>query len=258
MGKTVQASQEIALPSWAALLRHAGIKKVSRNDKAKGAFVPNLSQKFALAKAGAVAKDRKDISLTVLGEAEQTVTASYYLSLRNGRNEERLGKEVISTFSEKGDVILIGELRGDLYIANLSRSDHLTYAIVAQQLGELLAGQTQDVAELIAQAEARSAAPVRQATVRYEYARDPTIVAAALRRASQRCEWPECTSELFKKKSGDVYLEVHHIQPLSEGGFDDVWNTAALCPSCHRRLHHAADREIFRKSLADHLSAIRG
>ncbi|SER29109.1 MULTISPECIES: PIN domain-containing protein [Pseudomonas] len=32
-------------------------------------------------------------------------------------------------------------------------------------------------------------------------------------------------------------LEIHHIEPLSQGGDDNVSNIAILCPNCHRSMH---------------------
>lgn len=41
----------------------------------------------------------------------------------------------------------------------------------------------------------------------------------------------------FRDKHGNPFLEVHHIQYLSEGGSDSMENVVALCPNCHRRIH---------------------
>jgi 5-methylcytosine-specific restriction protein A len=41
----------------------------------------------------------------------------------------------------------------------------------------------------------------------------------------------------FNNKSGEPYLETHHIIWLSEGGEDSIANTVALCPNCHRKMH---------------------
>lgn len=37
--------------------------------------------------------------------------------------------------------------------------------------------------------------------------------------------------------AGTPYLEPHHIRRLSDGGPDDPWFVAAVCPSCHREIH---------------------
>lgn len=41
----------------------------------------------------------------------------------------------------------------------------------------------------------------------------------------------------FIDKNGRAYLETHHIVPLSRNGKDDIDNTVALCPNCHRKMH---------------------
>ncbi|MFH0957363.1 MAG: HNH endonuclease signature motif containing protein [Pseudomonadota bacterium] len=52
----------------------------------------------------------------------------------------------------------------------------------------------------------------------------------------------------FEAIDGFPYLEVHHIRPLAEGGSDTIFNTAALCPNCHRRCHVSSDRQEFSDS----------
>lgn len=42
----------------------------------------------------------------------------------------------------------------------------------------------------------------------------------------------------FKDKHGKPFLEVHHIHYLSKGGSDTIDNVVALCPNCHRKIHH--------------------
>jgi 5-methylcytosine-specific restriction protein A len=42
---------------------------------------------------------------------------------------------------------------------------------------------------------------------------------------------------------------VHHIVPLAEGGPDDLGNTAALCPNCHRAVHYSGEAPTFREKL---------
>ena len=44
---------------------------------------------------------------------------------------------------------------------------------------------------------------------------------------------------LFRSKAGSLYLESHHIIPLSEGGVDHPSNVIALCPNHHREAHYS-------------------
>ncbi len=75
-----------------------------------------------------------------------------------------------------------------------------------------------------------------------DFIRDPKVIQDTLARSQYRCEFPTCTAALFSRDDGTPYLEVHHITPLSRGGLDQIDNTAALCPACHRAVHHAKDR----------------
>lgn len=45
----------------------------------------------------------------------------------------------------------------------------------------------------------------------------------------------------FLDKYGNPFLEVHHIEFLSQGGKDELDNMVALCPNCHRKVHHLPD-----------------
>ena len=80
--------------------------------------------------------------------------------------------------------------------------------------------------------------------------RDPRVGAWVMYRASGHCELCEREAPFFKRNELP-YLEVHHIVMLSNGGEDTPKNTAALCPNCHRFLHHACNTEIEAKRLAD-------
>ncbi|MES9933548.1 MAG: HNH endonuclease signature motif containing protein [Candidatus Sedimenticola sp. PURPLELP] len=69
-----------------------------------------------------------------------------------------------------------------------------------------------------------------------EYQRDTNIAELTKRRANGKCEL--CDSHApFKKKNGEPFLEVHHITWLAKGGDDNLKNTVALCPNCHRKMH---------------------
>jgi predicted HNH restriction endonuclease len=48
---------------------------------------------------------------------------------------------------------------------------------------------------------------------------------------------PNCNHPTFLDEDGIPYTEVHHIEPLSEGGPDVLENVACLCPAHHREVH---------------------
>src|SRR5690606_24729571 len=68
-------------------------------------------------------------------------------------------------------------------------------------------------------------------TFSHTYTRNPFSAAYTKKRAKGKCELCK-QSAPFKDKDDKPYLESHHIRWLSEGGYDSVENTAALCPNC--------------------------
>lgn len=80
-----------------------------------------------------------------------------------------------------------------------------------------------------------------------QYARDPAVRAWVLKQSNGYCE--ACKQKApFISENGLPYLEVHHIQPLSEGGDDTPENTIAVCPNCHRKLHYSKEKLVLRAS----------
>ncbi len=82
-----------------------------------------------------------------------------------------------------------------------------------------------------------------------QFKRDPLIAAFARVRASFRCEVPGCTHPVFEAKDGKPYSEVHHIEPLSEGGEDKVANVACIRPAHHREVHHGKGADAITTAL---------
>lgn len=81
------------------------------------------------------------------------------------------------------------------------------------------------------------------------FVRSPAVRAAALARARGRCEY--CSAPGFVTASGEIFMETHHIVPLSEGGADVLENVAAVCPNHHREAHHGAGAEQIRQFLLE-------
>jgi len=51
----------------------------------------------------------------------------------------------------------------------------------------------------------------------------------------------------FKDKYGKPYLESHHVITLANDGPDAIYNTVAICPNCHRKVHILNSREDIKK-----------
>lgn len=80
------------------------------------------------------------------------------------------------------------------------------------------------------------------------YTRSKAIKLYALERSKGICE--KCSNEApFMNLNGKPFLEVHHIERLSDGGPDAPDSVAALCPNCHREAHYSAESEVFNISL---------
>ena len=94
--------------------------------------------------------------------------------------------------------------------------------------------------------------PERRVAERSIFARSSGVRRRALLRANGRCE--HCGAAGFETVAGQVYLETHHVVPLSEQGADDASNVVALCPNDHRRAHHGADWMQFREDMLRRLA----
>lgn len=79
--------------------------------------------------------------------------------------------------------------------------------------------------------------PERVVVQTFAYKRNPDVVAEALSRADGLCELCKRKAPFLRKTDSSPYLEVHHIEPLSNGGPDTLENVKALCPNCHREQH---------------------
>jgi 5-methylcytosine-specific restriction protein A len=87
------------------------------------------------------------------------------------------------------------------------------------------------------------------------YLRSDDLKIYVHRRADGSCEGCEQQAP-FLTKAGRPYLEPHHIRRLSDGGPDDYHHVIALCPTCHRRVHHGADGDDYNQQLRVRLAAI--
>jgi 5-methylcytosine-specific restriction protein A len=80
----------------------------------------------------------------------------------------------------------------------------------------------------------------RTTAKRNVHERSREIRAYVLARANGHCE--ACSRPApFMALGGTPYLEPHHIRRLGDGGLDDPRFMAAVCPNCHRQIHHGAD-----------------
>jgi 5-methylcytosine-specific restriction enzyme A len=84
------------------------------------------------------------------------------------------------------------------------------------------------------------------------YQRSAIVRAYVLARAAGKCE--SCLRQApFLRPDGTPYLEPHHTKRLSDGGPDNPRSVAAICPNCHRRIHHGKDGLEMNQALQEYL-----
>lgn len=98
-----------------------------------------------------------------------------------------------------------------------------------------------------------SDSPLKREVTSSTYVRSEEVRNSVLQRASGVCEC--CGNRGFVTGAGEIFLETHHVIPLSEDGPDAVWNVVALCPNDHRRAHHAEDRDAVKGQLLELLNS---
>lgn len=97
-------------------------------------------------------------------------------------------------------------------------------------------------AQLLEKINNRKTKPVKLNVLSKQFKRDQYVTRYALKRSGGTCDL--CSAQApFLKENEEPYLEVHHIIPLSKGGTDSPDNVVALCPNCHRKLHHSKNKE---------------
>jgi 5-methylcytosine-specific restriction enzyme A len=90
--------------------------------------------------------------------------------------------------------------------------------------------------ELVKRAKTASKKSGRRTTTSTTYERDPYVIEYAKRWAKGVCQLCEQPAP-FLNKNGEPHLHTHHIDWLSRGGEDSIYNTVALCPNCHDKMH---------------------
>jgi 5-methylcytosine-specific restriction enzyme A len=94
-----------------------------------------------------------------------------------------------------------------------------------------------------------------KSALRTLYRRSAAVQRYVLMRANGICE--SCRKPApFARKDGTPYLEPHHTTRVSDGGLDHPRFVAAICPSCHREIHHGIDGDDRNYALVEHLRAI--
>jgi 5-methylcytosine-specific restriction protein A len=95
--------------------------------------------------------------------------------------------------------------------------------------------------------------PEKQESTSFVYPRSKAVRDQVLLRARGNCE--HCGEKGFRTNSGSLYLESHHIIPLSEEGIDHISNVIALCPNHHREAHFSENANELKTSFLSKLGS---
>jgi 5-methylcytosine-specific restriction endonuclease McrA len=95
--------------------------------------------------------------------------------------------------------------------------------------------------------------PERISIISIGFKRNSLVIAEVIKRANGICELCKKAGPFIKLKDEIPFLEVHHIEPLSEGGKDIVKNAVGLCPNCHREAHYGMNNQEIRKKLKQYI-----
>ncbi len=237
-----------------------GVKTVTKTDKSKNAYVLNKDQVNVLNVAGIQPfpkKQGKNFIIHILGDNTKiTVNATYYHSVRKGSKrvpEARMGTEIIRDWLNVGDELLLITEGKNVYALKLNK-DNLSNIFPDKVKRKIIHNLSDEL--IIKCAKLASKKSYKFISTTEIYYRNPYVIEAAKRRAKGKCEMPSCVYKSFIIENGDLYLEGHHVKPLSEGGYDSINNVAALCPKCHREQHYSKNKLDKRKILLKQLKNI--
>ncbi|MFN9691760.1 MAG: HNH endonuclease [Vampirovibrionales bacterium] len=95
--------------------------------------------------------------------------------------------------------------------------------------------------------------------------RKACVVTEALIKAEYKCALDESHQTFIQKRSGNPYMEAHHLIPLKAQhrfgySLDVPSNVVSLCPNCHRKVHYAdssVQKEVLESLLEKHQADLK-
>ncbi|MFG0631406.1 HNH endonuclease [Pseudomonas sp. xss_2] len=113
----------------------------------------------------------------------------------------------------------------------------------------------EEARKLALAAAASNSAGSKHSAMKTIYRRSRIISKYVIRRSKGICE--SCKEPApFLKKDGSPYLEPHHVNRVSDGGLDHPMYVGAVCPACHREIHHGLNGEQRNEALKAYIKNI--
>jgi len=236
-----------------AMFRSA-VKRVSKTDISKKAYVVNKDQRAVLEAAGYIPGNSSDPPIIQLEDPLTGVTypSSYYNSERVGADrdpEPRMGQSLFNLIKE-GDSLFIGTDGRKVFASVIVDSNSVEVQADIDRFTDAVY-QRIDL-KLLAQFVNNSPRKaVRKPVIVVQVVRNPAVKALVILRCQGKCEVPNCGWEGFEKQDGTRFIEVHHIDPLGNDGDDTIWNTIGICPNCHATATYAKEKDSFNAKLME-------
>ena len=123
--------------------------------------------------------------------------------------------------------------------ADIARYRDERIAVVADLAAEVAASLKLSNGDRVKRLADAPKVPERIQIISVGFRRNADVIVTVLLRANGVCEMCKANAPFLRRSDGSPYLEVHHSVPLGQGGQDTVENAVALCPNCHREVHHA-------------------
>jgi len=175
-----------------------------------------------------------------------------FRSLGKGQGYRYLGRFACSSWEYRKGVDVNGDERRAIVFHLIQPEEAEEETAAASAPGSATLGQLRQRA-LDAAVEPKEKDP--KEARRLYHRRSAAVRAYVLARADGTCE--SCNSPApFGRKDGTPYLEPHHTRKLSDGGPDHPRWVGAVCPNCHREIHHGADGEEKNRRLQQDLAVL--
>jgi hypothetical protein len=195
------------------------------------AFNIKIKGKVNIAAGGFAKNENGQINLIHRGNfcrIKKKVFFDWYKS----QSQNFLGK--INEYGKIKDVVIIGDIESENFIRNLT-----LFIKSVSEFKYFINEETNLIPEFLIPEVLRhdfeniDIEKIEQ--VIFVHKRNQKIVEKAKKLAAGKCQL--CDYNAPFNKDNEPYLEVHHIEWLSENGADSIENTVALCPNCHRKMH---------------------
>lgn len=108
----------------------------------------------------------------------------------------------------------------------------------------------EELRDLALKGPAEGAEPAERRQI--SYVRSEAVRVYVLKRANGICEACDRPAP-FETAKGRPYLEPHHTQRVADGGPDHPRWVAAICPNCHREIHHGKGGDALNERLKKRL-----